>query len=138
MAREVEASTPSPAPGGQPAWRPLLAMGLAWMVPGAGHLYLGRPRRAALYAFLVLFMLAFGLHLEGGLSRPRPGELLSVLASLADAGTGLVYFVLHALDVGAGRAASATHEYGNTFHWSAGILNMLLVLDAHDIAHGKK
>ena len=39
---------------------------------------------------------------------------------------------------GDGRLTAATHEIGNTFHWSAGVMNMLLLLDVHDIAKGRK
>lgn len=111
---------------------------LAWALPGLGHLYLGRRRRAALYAGIILFMFTFGLWLEGSLSRPASGSYLSTLATVADMGAGPVYFVTQLAGWGAGRVTAATHEIGNTFHWSAGVMNMLLLLDAHDIAVGRK
>ena len=111
---------------------------LAWIFPGLGHLYLGWRLRAALYAGIVVFMFALGLFLEGGLSQPTSGSYLSSLATFADLGNGPLYFAVRWAGWGAGRVASATHEVGNTFHWSAGVMNMLLVLDAHDIAVGRK
>lgn len=115
-----------------------VAVLLAWLLPGLGHLYLGWSRRAVLYAFVILFLFGFGLLLEGSLSRPEAHSYLSKLATLADLGVGPAYFVANWLGWGAGRVASATHEIGNTFHWSAGVMNMLLMLDAWDIAIGRK
>ena len=57
---------------------------------------------------------------------------------MADLGLGPFYVVAMKLGWGAGRVAAATHEVGNAFHWSAGVMNMLLMLDAGDIAIGRK
>ena len=54
------------------------------------------------------------------------------------AATRLPYFVAKAVGVGAGRVVAITYEYGNTFVIAAGLLNMLVVLDAFDIAKGRK
>jgi hypothetical protein len=117
---------------------PLLAAGLAFMLPGLGHLYLGWRRRGVLYMVILLFMYCFGLVLHGSLSRPGSGAFLASLGTLGDLGIGPLYFVISKLGYATGRVAAATHEIGNAFHWSAGVMNMLLVLDAHDIATGAK
>ena len=39
---------------------------------------------------------------------------------------------------GAGQVTAITYEYGNAFAIVAGLLNMLVVLDAWDIAEGRK
>jgi len=41
-----------------------------------------------------------------------------------------------ALGLGAGRVVAVTFEYGNAFAIVAGLLNMLVVLDAHDTLRG--
>ena len=115
----------------------VVAAALAWAVPGLGHLYLGWRRRAGIYFVVLAVMVTTGLLCEGGLSHPA-AHGLGRLGALADLGLGAAYFVLELLHVGGGRAASATHEAGNAFHWSAGVMNMLLVLDAWDIATGRK
>ena len=127
-------SNPVPLPGKSAA----LAVALTWLLPGLGHFYLGWRRRAALYAFIILAMAAFGLMLEGSLSHPSGGSLLSALATVANMGVGPFYFVADKMGWGVGRVAAATHEIGNAFHWSAGVMNMLLMLDASDIARGRK
>jgi hypothetical protein len=37
-----------------------------------------------------------------------------------------------------GNVRSVTYEYGNTFTAVGGLLNILVILDAHDIAMGRK
>ena len=131
----------APGPGaGLPASHrsAALAVAAAWAVPGLGHLYLGWRKRGVLYAVVLLVMFVTGLLLEGTLSKPGSTAYLSTLATIADLGNGLPYVVAQLAGWGAGRAASATHEAGNAFHWSAGIMNMLLMLDAWDIATGRK
>ena len=39
---------------------------------------------------------------------------------------------------GAGNVIAVTYEYGNTFLIVAGLLNMLVVIDAFDISMGRK
>jgi len=57
---------------------------------------------------------------------------------VADVGVGLPYFVARTAGIGAGDVVAVTYEYGNTFIIAAGLLNMLVVLDAFDIAKGRK
>jgi len=45
---------------------------------------------------------------------------------------------LRAMGAGAGRVIAQTFEYGNAFLIVAGLLNMLVVLDAFDVAQGRK
>lgn len=133
-----EARAEAPALTPEVTKRALTAVVAAWLVPGLGHVLLGRWIRGICLGLLLLFMFAVGLLLEGSLSKPVGGSYLSALAALADMGMGPVYFLAHSLDWGVGTPTSATHEVGNTFHWSAGVMNMLLMLDAWDVATGRK
>ena len=110
----------------------------AWALPGAGHLWLGRRSKGLVFLIVLPLMFAYGLWLEG---RMFPFELtqpLVVLAAFADIGVGIPYFIAKALGVGAGRAVALTFEYGNAFLIVSGLLNMLVVLDAFDVAQGRK
>ena len=42
------------------------------------------------------------------------------------------------MGLGHGVVTAASYEYGNTFLIVAGLLNMLVVLDAYDVALGRK
>ena len=83
-------------------------------------------------------MFAIGLAIEGRLFPFQLAEPLAGLAAIADVGVGLPYFVAWALGAGAGRVLAVTYEYGNAFLITAGLLNMLVVVDAYDIALGRK
>ena len=83
-------------------------------------------------------MYSVGLWLDGqlfGFDLSRP---LAALSGLADVGIGLLYFVAGFLGLGEGQVVAATYEYGNTFLVAAGLLNGLVVIDAYDIAVGRK
>jgi hypothetical protein len=122
----------------QPTTNPYLISAVAWLVPGAGHLWLGRTQKALVFLMALPLMFATGLWLEGRLFPFQPSEPLVALAAFADVGIGIPYFIAKALDFGAGNVVAATYEYGNAFIIVAGLLNMLVVLDAFDIAHGRK
>ena len=119
--------------------RAVAAMILALAVPGAGHLFLGRRVRAASFFCIVVLMFVLGLAIDGGLYTVATsrGALLRVLATYASMGSGVLYGVARALGP-LGKVASATYEYGSTFTLTAGLMNLLLVLDCYDIANGRK
>ncbi len=64
-------------------------------------------------------------------------DVLASLFSLAQMAIGLPYFVVRMLGY-QGDVKSVTFEYGNTFTAVAGLLNILVVLDAYDTALGRK
>jgi len=68
--------------------------------------------------------------------------LLQVPPLIGDLGTGLLYIVCWMMNYGfshdAQQAALPTFEYGWTFLLVAGLLNYLAMLDAFDIAAGRK
>lgn len=110
----------------------------AWLVPGLGHLMLRRKGRAAAFFAIVTGMFTLGLYLKGELFPLETSEPLTFLAGLAEIGVGLPFFVARLLGLGAGEVTALTYEYGYTFCIVAGLLNMLIMLDAHDIAAGRK
>jgi uncharacterized protein DUF6677 len=84
---------------------------------------------------LFLLGLAMDARLQMYLGLEDP---LSLLRSAAQMAIGLPYFVARMLGFETGRVTSVTHEYGNTFTEVGGLLNVLVVLDAYDIAMGRK
>lgn len=110
----------------------------AWAIPGAGHLWLGRQQKGVVFLVALPLMFAFGLWLEGRLFPFEIAQPLVALAAFADIGIGIPYFIAKAMGAGGGRVVAATYEYGNAFLIVAGLLNMLVVLDAFDVAQGRK
>ena len=110
----------------------------AWAVPGAGHLWLGRAQKGAVFLVALPLMFATGLWLEGRLFPFELSQPLVALAAFADIGMGVPYFAAKVVGLGAGRVIAQSFEYGNAFLIVAGLLNMLVVLDAFDVAEGRK
>jgi uncharacterized protein DUF6677 len=110
----------------------------AWAIPGAGHLLLGRIQKGATFLVALTLMFLCGLWLEGRLFPVEIRQPLVALAALADMGIGLSFFIARGAGAGAGRVVALTYEYGNAFLIVAGLLNMLVVLDAFDITQGRK
>jgi hypothetical protein len=110
----------------------------AWAVPGAGHLLLGRRQKGLVFLILLPLMFAGGLWLEGRLFPFEFTQPLVALAALADVGIGVPYLLAKAMSLGTGRVVATSYEYGNAFLIVAGLLNMLVVLDAFDVAQGRK
>ena len=110
----------------------------SWALPGAGHLWLGRRSKGLVFLVALPLMFALGLVLHGRLFAFDLSEPLVALAALADVGVGVMYFAARALGQGAGEVRAVTFEYGNAFLIVAGLLNLLVVIDAYDIAMGRK
>ena len=113
-----------------------LACALAWALPGAGHLWLGRGRKGAIFLVVLPLMYAVGLWLEGSVYPLDPAQPVVALLALADLGAGGLYVLARLAGFGEGEVSAVTHEYGNTFILTAGLLNVLVVLDALDTARG--
>lgn len=111
---------------------------LAWLVPGAGHLLQRRRDKGLVFLVVVPLMFALGLWLQGRLFPFEWSDPLVFLGAIADRGVGLPYLIAYFADAGAGTVVAASYEYGNTFLMTAGLLNFLVVLDAFDIAKGRK
>ena len=111
---------------------------VAWVVPGAGHLWLGRLSKGCIFFVALLAMFSIGLMLEGELFSIEPSQPLVALAALADLGIGASYFIAQMFGFGVGRVVATTYEYGNSFLIVSGLLNMLVVLDVFDLALDRK
>ena len=110
----------------------------SWAIPGAGHLWLGRRQKGVVFLIALPLMFAIGLAIHGRLFPFDFSEPLVALAAIADLGIGLIYMVASALGFGAGDVRAITYEYGNAFLIVAGLLNLLVVIDAYDVALGRK
>jgi uncharacterized protein DUF6677 len=119
--------------------RSITAMILAFVLPGAGHFYLGYRARAAIFFAIIVILFVIGLSIDGSLYTlgESGGALLKLLASFGSMGSGALYFIARAMGPH-GDVTSITYEYGTTFTLTAGLMNLLLVLDCFDIGEGRK
>ena len=137
----AESGTPSiPQPPAVPERRgnAVVAVLSAWLVPGLGHFYLKRPLRGLAFFALVVASALIGCNLEGHLYQVMAGQPLTILATFASMGMGFLYFLLRYALHYQGNIMGAGYEYGTAFLLTAGLMNLLLVLDVWDIVRGKK
>jgi hypothetical protein len=124
-------------PGG---WLP--AVLLAWIIPGGGHLLLKRPGRGGLIAACVAAMFLLGLMMRGALFSPMTGDLLTTViyvgGFLGNVMAGIFYFLTVWLGYAQPDMAGPVHDYGTKFLVAAGLLNILGMVDAYEIASGQK
>jgi hypothetical protein len=120
---------------------------VAWFIPGVGHVMVNRWGRALLMGGAVWLCFFLGMAMGGRLNalaafRPLSSFLVSLFPVIGNFGTGALYIVSWILDYGFAedvqKAALVTHEYGYIFLLIAGLLNYLNMLDAFDIAAGRK
>lgn len=122
------------------SWLPTVALG--WLIPGGGHFLLKKRLRGALLAVSVASMFALGLLMRGAFFEPQGGDLMTVLiyygGFIGNLATGLLYFLASWMGYAQADVAGHVHDYGTKFLVSAGFLNVLAMVDAYEIATGKK
>jgi hypothetical protein len=125
---------------------------VAWLVPGLGHLLLGKRRRALVFAAVIVCSFVTGVLLDGEVGVPQPGNPFSWLATFASLGNGILYLIrlvwlngvtglLSHLPMGldgGGDPIAVGFNFGKTFLITAGLMNLLVLLDVSDIARGAK
>lgn len=121
--------------------RGLLALIIAvigWAIPGAGHLVLRRWGRAAVGFIAVALLAVLGMRMRGNVFPYRGGDPFDVLGFIADAGSGVFYLMSKTVQSAGPDVAHAYGDYGTRMIAAAGILNLLLLIDASEIASGQK
>lgn len=121
-------------------WGPAVA--LAWFIPGGGHFLLKRYGRAGLLFASVVLMFLLGLMMRGHFLKPQSGDLLTIViyygGFLCNLLSGIPYLLATWLGYSQPDMAGAVHDYGTKFLVTAGLLNVLAMVDAYEIAVGKK
>lgn len=121
-------------------WAP--AVLLAWLIPGGGHFLLKRPGRGAVLGISVALVFLLGVMMRGALFQPQSGDLLTTViyygGFIGDLLAGVLYFLAVWLGYSQADMAGHVHDYGTKFLVAAGLLNLLAMVDAWEIATGKK
>jgi hypothetical protein len=121
----------------QPGGLVLLCLA-SWAIPGIGHIWLGRRAKGFIFLIALPLMFATGLALQGRVFSFDASDILTTLEAVAQFGIGVLYFLIGPLGLGKGDVRSVTYEYGISFLIVAGLLNALVVIDAYDVALGRK
>jgi hypothetical protein len=140
--------------------RTAAALVAGWLVPGAGHAVLGRLGRGILFFVLIMGSFGLGLAHDGRLALYSSREaFLTGLQLVANVGVGpddalarisvygeAAYVVPDTsapayrtrIETFRARQRSAVSVYGTAYLWSAGLMNLLLLMDVWDIAKRRK
>lgn len=137
MSKEKEQKQPMPPIG---AWVPAVALG--WLVPGGGHFLLKRNGRGALLLGSVAGMFLCGIMMQGSMFQPQNGDLLTTLINtggfIGDVCSGIFYLLSQWFGYNQPDVAGHVHDYGTKFLVTAGLLNVLAMVDVYEIAAGRK
>jgi hypothetical protein len=131
------AAPPAPPIG---KWAPIVLLG--WLVPGGGHFLLKRTGRGTLLLVSVLCMFLSGLMMRGAMFQWQTGDILTTIiycgGFLGDLASGMLYLLATWLGYSQPDVAGHVHDYGTKFLVAAGLMNVLAMVDAYEIAIGKK
>jgi len=136
MATEAQ-QIAQPLPG-EKSSLPALALVAGWLIPGAGHLLLGKYIRALLLFVSVLGMYLIGLGLQGKIYTPNTGDVLDILGFAGQLGLGILYVLARIFGWGASSVLITLGDYGTKFLILGGLLNLISAVDAHSLANGRK
>ncbi|HWC98424.1 MAG TPA: DUF6677 family protein [Candidatus Sulfopaludibacter sp.] len=121
-------------------WAPAVALG--WLIPGGGHFLLKRTGRGVLLLVAITSMFVCGLLMRGAMFQPQTGDLLTTLINVGgfvgDLAGGILYLLTVWLGYSQVDMAGHVHDYGTKFLVVAGLLNILAMVDAFEIAAGRK
>jgi hypothetical protein len=133
----VSAYPPLPPIG---KWLPAVA--LAWIIPGGGHFLLKKHYRGAILAGCVVLTFLFGIMMRGYVFKPATGDALTTLiyvgGFIADMASGVLFFMAKWFGYDQPDIAGHTVDYGTKFLVAAGLFNILAIVDAFEIAVGRK
>ena len=121
----------------QAALAPVVAVA-GWLVPGLGHLLLRKWSRAGVYFLAVGSLAVAGLALRGNVFTAQGADAFDMLGFLADVGSGVFYVVARFIETAGPDVSRAGGDYGTRLFATAGVLNLLCVIEAHEIARGRK
>jgi len=121
----------TPPPALLPGPSPVIALALGWLIPGGGHAYAGRWGKAILFFASITALLVAGLVIGGG-----PIILPNRLWFAAQVGAGgpavaLIPICQYFSTLAPIDWADRFHEMGTLYTAVAGLLNLLVMMDAY-------
>jgi hypothetical protein len=124
-----------------PAMNPavaLVAAAAGWLVPGLGHALLRKWGKAIVYFCAVAILALVGLWMRGNVFSSNAADAFDMLGFLADIGNGIFYFLAGTINPAGADVSRASGDYGTRLFATAGVLNLLCVLEVLQIGFGSK
>jgi hypothetical protein len=111
---------------------------IAWLVPGLGHLLLRRWGRGLAFFIAVGGLAMSGYLMRGNVFPPHSPDPFGTLGFIADASSGVFYLLARVVEASGPNVSRAIGDYGTRFIAAAGIVNVLGICDAYEIATGRR
>jgi hypothetical protein len=108
-----------------------------WLIPGWGHYLLGRKWRGVIFFAAIIVMFVFGLAMKGEFYEITAASYLQSLGYFGQLCVGLAMPIVRFFGY-VGDPYFVSSDFGTAFLVTAGMLNALTILDAYDIAVGRK
>jgi hypothetical protein len=116
----------------------LIAAVAGWFVPGLGHAVLRKWNKAIIYFCAVGILALVGLWMRGNVFSSNAADAFDMLGFIADIGSGVFYFLSGTINPAGGDVSKAAGDYGTRLFATAGVLNLLCVLEVLQIGFGHK
>ena len=110
----------------------------AWAVPGMGHVITKRWIRGLVFFACAGGLALTGFALRGNVFAQHSTDPFGALGFLADASSGIFYFMAKTMEKAGPDVSRAAGDYGTRLIAAAGVLNLLGVADAYEIAMGRR
>lgn len=134
---ETDREIRRPIPGERSSL-PALVLLAGWLVPGLGHLILGKWIRGLLLFAAIVTMYVIGLALAGKVYLPNVNDILDLAGFIGQLGMGLLYVLARVVGWGSTAAQTTLNDYGTKYLAACGLLNFIAAVDAHSLANGRK
>jgi hypothetical protein len=123
---------------GEKSSMPAIVLVAGWLVPGLGHVLLGKWIRGVLIFAAIVTMFLIGIGLAGKIYNPGTGDILDILGFIAQLGSGVLYLLARVVGWGTAPVVTTVADYGSKALLIAGLLNIIAAVDAHSLANGRK
>ncbi len=133
-----EPESAAPLTSKVPSVSPLSIALASWLIPGLGHFLLGRIGRAIVFFVAVGGLATVGIQARGNVFPPRTADPFGTLGFWADAASGIFYLLARVLERAGPDVSRAAGDYGTRFIAAAGIVNVIAIFDAYEIASGRR
>ena len=116
----------------------LVAAAAGWFVPGLGHALLRKWSKAIVCLLTVGILALVGLWMRGNVFSSNAADAFDMLGFFADIGSGIFYFLAGTVNPAGADVSKASGDYGTRLFATAGVLNLLFVLEVLHIGFGPK
>ena len=138
-ANEEEVAAKTKPATGRPSTPTLVRLCVAaWLIPGLGHLLVGKRWRALILFASILIMFVLGLAMQGQFFSTSSGSFLEFLGHYGELCVGLALPAAKFFGYSGGDPFFVSSDFGTAYLVAAGMLNVLAVFDCFDIAMGRK